>query len=76
MAKMIDEHLARLRAHQNNISRYRRLLGTSLTEIERAFIERRLSEEHSSFQELAASTFPFTFSTPILRPEPATDRQA
>ena len=73
---MIDEHLARLRAHQNNISRYRRLLGTSLTEIERAFIERRLSEEHSSFHELVASTSPFTLSTPIRRHEPATDRQA
>ena len=31
---MIDEQLARLRAHRNNIARYRRLLKTKLTDIE------------------------------------------
>jgi hypothetical protein len=29
---MIDENLARLRAHRNNMLRYRRLLATKLTE--------------------------------------------
>ena len=38
---MIDEQLARLRTHRNNIARYRRLLKTKLTDIERQFIGRR-----------------------------------
>ena len=42
---MIDENLARFRAHRNNVGRYRRLLQTNLTMLERDFIERRLSEE-------------------------------
>jgi hypothetical protein len=50
---MIDEELARLRAHGNNISRYRRLLETDLSELERGFIERRLNEERSAVESLA-----------------------
>ena len=50
---MTDEKLARLRAHANNISRYRRLLKTNLSELERGFIERRLSEERSAVESLA-----------------------
>ena len=50
---MTDEELARLRAHANNISRYRRLLKTNLSELERGFIERRLSEERSAVESLA-----------------------
>ena len=45
---MIDENLARLRAHRNNIGRYRRLLQTNLTVLERDFIERRLAEEDAA----------------------------
>ena len=48
-----DEKLARLRAHDNNISRYRRLLETNLSELERGFIERRLNEEMSAVESLA-----------------------
>ena len=55
---MIDEKLARLRTHRNNIARYRCLLKTKLTNLERQFIERRLSEEQSDFERLAAGTFP------------------
>jgi hypothetical protein len=62
MTTMIDESLARLRTHRNSISRYRRLLETTLTELEREFIERRLQQEQSAFQSLAAATFPFTIS--------------
>ena len=61
---MIDEKLALLRTHRNNISRYHRLLKTELTEFERQFIERRLSEERSAMENLAASTFPLTFQIP------------
>ena len=62
---MLDENLARLRTHRNNIDRYRRLLKTELTELERRFIERRLSEEQTAMDELAASTFPVRFNHPI-----------
>jgi len=44
---MTDEQLVRLRAHSNNIHRYRRLLKGNLTEHERQFVERRLTEEQS-----------------------------
>ena len=69
---MIDEKLARLRTHRNNIARYRRLLKTKLTNLERQFIERRLSEEQSDFERLAAGTFPIAFTLPT--PEPATSQ--
>ena len=62
---MLDERLARLRTHRNNISRYRRLLKTDLTELERRFIERRLSEERSAVDSVAASTFPLALKIPI-----------
>jgi hypothetical protein len=61
---MLDEKFTLLRMHRNNISRYRRLLKTKLTECERQFIERRLSEERSAMERLAASTFPFAFQIP------------
>jgi hypothetical protein len=57
---MLDENLARLRAHRNNIHRYRRLLATQLTELERGYIERRLNEELASLEALSATTFPFS----------------
>lgn len=61
---MIDEKLARSRIHRNNIDRYRRLLKTRLTELERQYIEARLSEEQSAMEKLAASTFPLAFQAP------------
>ena len=58
---MLDEDLARIRAHRNNISRYRRLLKTRLSDLERQFIERRLSEEQTA---LASNTFPVELTWP------------
>jgi hypothetical protein len=49
---MIDENVARLRAHGNNIGRYRRLLKTTLSCLEREFIERRLNEEKVAMDSL------------------------
>lgn len=57
---MIDEQFARMRTHRNNIHRYRQLLQTKLTELERDFIERRLTEEQSALDCSAASAFPLT----------------
>ena len=51
---MIEEKVARLRAHDNNITRYRRLLETDLSDLERGFIERRLNEERSAIKSLAS----------------------
>ena len=49
---MTDEELARLRAHDSNISRYQRLLKTKLSDLERQFLERRLTEERSAAEGL------------------------
>ena len=57
---MIDENLARLRAHRNNIQRYRRLLATRLSELERAYILKRLQDEEAASQALMQTTFPFS----------------
>jgi hypothetical protein len=50
---MIDETLAQVRAHHQNINRYRSLLQTNLTEFERRFIERRIAEEEAAVSALA-----------------------
>jgi len=55
---MMDMNLERLRAHRNNIDRYRRLLATRLSDVERAYIERRLSEEQASVEALLRELFP------------------
>lgn len=65
---MLDEDFARIRAHRNNIHRYRRLLGTRLSDIERQFIERRLAEEETALKALAAQTFPVAFTSPKGQP--------
>jgi hypothetical protein len=52
---MIDENWDHVRARRNNVSRYRRLLQTELTELERRFIERRLDEEKSAMESLTSS---------------------
>ena len=52
---MIDQQLAQLRTHRSNIQRYRNLLKTSLTELERQFVQKRLTEEQSNLESLATS---------------------
>ena len=44
MTTILDEVSARIRAHRDKIHRYRRLLRTRLSELERQFIERRLAK--------------------------------
>ena len=61
---MLDEDFARIRAHRNNIHRYRRLLRTRLSELERQFIERRLAEEQAALDALGAESFPVAFALP------------
>ena len=52
---MTEQHSDRLRAHRSNIQRYRNLLQTSLTELERQFVEKRLTEEQTNLESLATS---------------------
>ncbi len=66
---MIDEKFARLRTYRNNINRYRQLLKTELSDLERHFIERRLEEDRSAMQMLASSNLPLKFKLP----EPPTE---
>jgi hypothetical protein len=53
---MIDENWDHLHARRNNVRRYRRLLQTELTELERRYIERRVDEEKSAMESLTSST--------------------
>jgi hypothetical protein len=55
---MIRQKLDRLRTHRTNIHRYRRLLGTRLSDLERKYIERRLNDEEMSLKTLLRQTFP------------------
>ena len=52
---MIDQQLARLRTLRSNIARYRNLLQTDLTEFERQFVQKRLTEEQFNLESLATS---------------------
>ena len=57
---MIEQNLARLRAHRNNIRRYERLLATQLSDLERAFIAKRLEEEQTEAEALVKTKFPLS----------------
>jgi hypothetical protein len=50
---MFEETLARLRTHHKNIQRYRQLLETGLTDFEREYIGKRLSEEQAAIEVLS-----------------------
>ena len=52
---MLDEAFARLRTHRSNIQRYRQLLDTDLTDLERRFITRRMAEEQSAIETLSTT---------------------
>ena len=54
------------------IHRYRRLLKTRLSDLERQFIERRLSEESSALEALTTETFPIAFTKLQRQCSPAT----
>ncbi len=61
---MFEQNLARIRTHRNNIHRYRRLLRTELSDLERDFIDRRMLDEQAALDALVAETFPVTFLLP------------
>lgn len=61
---MLDQDFARICAHRNNLSRYRRLLKTRLSDIERQFIERRLAEEQAALEAVTGDAIPAAFRLP------------
>ena len=61
---MFEQNLARIRTYRNNIYRYRRLLRTELSDLERDFIDRRMADEQAALDALVAETFPVTFPLP------------
>ena len=68
---MIDENLAQLRAHRQNINRYRALLQTELTVLEREFIERRIAEEEAAVNVLTSDTLLSALRFPDIPPKAA-----
>jgi hypothetical protein len=61
---MLEVNLALIRTHRNNIHRYRKLLKTKLSELEREFIEKSMAEEQTSLEALVVETFPVTSTFP------------
>ena len=61
---MVEQTFAQLRAHRNNVQRYRQLLETRLTDLERKFIERRLIEEQSAIESLSLTILPIILKDP------------
>ena len=61
---MFEANLARIRTHRNNIHRYRELLRTELSDLEREFIEKRMADEQVALDALISDTFPVTFPLP------------
>lgn len=69
---MVEQDFARLHAHRNNVQRYRQLLETRLTDLERKFIEQRLLEEQSAIESLSVTIFPLIFEDPTSPQDPCT----
>jgi hypothetical protein len=51
-----DARNALIRAHQNNINRYCRILATHLTDQEREYVHRRIVEERVELERLLKTT--------------------
>ena len=49
----VELRTALIAAHQSNIDRYCRLLATELTELERAYVHRRIAEERRALDRLS-----------------------
>ena len=59
---MAGYELAKIEALRANIRRYRRLLATQLTELERNYLERRLAEDRNALLALTSRSAPQTVS--------------
>ena len=55
---MTDLRTVEILSHRRNIQRYRRLLATELTEIERQYLHRRIAEEQAELERLQSEPQP------------------
>ena len=62
---------ALIRAHQNNINRYCRLLATQLTDVEREYVHKRIVEERQQLEKLLKPPRRFVPSKAHPHPEPS-----
>ncbi|PAY09547.1 hypothetical protein CK489_02785 [Bradyrhizobium sp. UFLA03-84] len=53
---MTDEQTVRLRARDDNIGRYRRLLQTQISDVEQIYIQSRFAEERKAFTAVGSIT--------------------
>jgi len=56
VSAMPDENTVRFLVHRQNIRRYRSLLKTPLTAIEREFVEQRIGEEEAEIHRVTAES--------------------
>lgn len=63
-----DARNALIRAHQNNINRYCRLLATHLTDHEREYVHRRIAEERFELERLLKTSPSETADIDTTRP--------
>jgi hypothetical protein len=70
----MDFETAKTLGHRRNLERYHRLLGTTLTELERQYILNRITEETAELERLELRVHQSTGGQPvhILAPEPDT----
>lgn len=64
---MPDETTIRILVHRQNIHRYKFLLQTQLTDVERTFITRRIAEEESEVRRLSAQRREASAARPTMR---------
>ena len=60
----METRIVQLRTHQKNIDRYEGLLETELSEVERQYIEKRLSEERLAIAMLQFISAPKEYDLP------------
>jgi hypothetical protein len=67
---------ALIRAHQNNVNRYCRLLATHLTDVEREYLHKRIVEEQKQLEKLLKPPRPCKSSTKAILAAERQDRHS
>ena len=55
---MTDLRTAKIKSHQRNIQRYERLLATSLSDLERQYLHKRIADEQAELERWTLSPHP------------------
>jgi hypothetical protein len=75
-----DETTVRILVHRQNIRRYKSLLATPLTDVERSFVKRRVAEEEAEICRLNAQRWDMSAGQPLAwasaEPAPKSQRAA